>query len=261
MIIKKCQFCLHERKLCKSHIIPKSFYELDSWLISDTLQYPKRRRIGEYVNDILCVECEHYFNVNFDDYAKKTLIDLENVYSTRTYHPLDTNKFFTLYRLANTDEYEKILVFFISILWRASVTKHKEFQEINLGPFQDEAKQILKNKNINQSKNFEVALFLLTDLKRKINIYSKRTRIENVTFYILIVGSIKVYIKCDKRPFPSELHSLISNETNDILMCESKLSEHKEYAILRELAYALYEHQNRKMKLSFKEIKNYNCYE
>jgi hypothetical protein len=229
--VNPCKLCLQKRPLVKSHAFPRSFFGEDNVLIEENSLYPKRRPIGPYDKNILCEECENDLNKGFDDYAKVTLIDKKDLI-----HEIINNSYgsgsVSFYRLANKDGYDQISRFLISVLWRASVAFQNDFENVSLGPYESIARQIILDKNYDFKKYFLVALFYFPNFNGKINLISKPTRIESLNFYIFMMGTIKVYIKCDKRPFPSWGMPLTLSKENNILMLENDLRDHPEHKIL-----------------------------
>lgn len=80
-IVGRCRLCGVEKKLCKAHVIPESFY--GSLIGGDQQLYafsgsgeipPSRRPIGSYDPRILCSECDNGFE---DSYAHDLLNSID----------------------------------------------------------------------------------------------------------------------------------------------------------------------------------------
>lgn len=219
MINGKCKLCLKDTRLCKSHIIPEFMFEKNNILVSDTIPYPMRRKTGIY-DTILCGDCEAYLNKEFENDAKIMLFDKPR---DRVY--FDSHN--SCYRLKNKNDYYIIDKFFISVLWRASVSSKAEFKKINLGCYEQIARQAILEKGFNFAKFFTITLVELYDLKYKLTIICKRRRFKGVNFYIFTAGSIKVLMRCDK-----QRHPVLVDQ--DVLMHKQSLSKHPtECSILR----------------------------
>jgi len=64
-----------------------------------------------------------------------------------------------LYHLTENDfDYTLFRNFFISVLWRASISKTEEFSNVNLGPYEDIALKIMQNK-LDNDELFKVLIF------------------------------------------------------------------------------------------------------
>jgi hypothetical protein len=226
---------MQEKKLIDAHIYPRFFYEpLMNFLIDET-PYPKRSPIGAYDKYILCGSCDSsVIGKEYDDYAKRVLLDQEGVISQIF---SDASGKINVYKLIDKAGYDRITRFFISILWRASVSQRDEFKGINLGPLEKFARQAILDFSYDYSKYFEVSIFYFKSLNTKVNLIpTKRIRLNKVNFYILSLGYFKVYIKCDSRPYPVEVSPLVVSAQNDILMIEDNISFHDEYGVLYEMA-------------------------
>ena len=142
---------MKEQDLCKSHIIPKSFYPKSNNIKCITVYgdkpYTKRVQSGLY-EYLLCEKAEKIFGI-YEQHAKKILISNIDKYS----------KLMQQIIIIPKDEYnyEYLKKFFISIIWRMSVSKIEHFENINLGKYENIALKILKNE-IPMNENFFVVM-------------------------------------------------------------------------------------------------------
>lgn len=143
----KCKFCGKEKKLIGAHIVPRCFYlalkENDRYLCinSKTGKY-KIQQKGSLDKNILCEDCDSKILGKFDKEAHRVL--LENFSNYKYFKLLP---FFKIYRLKNTEfDYYKLRNFFISLLWRASISDLDEWSNINLGGYEKKALEILKGE-------------------------------------------------------------------------------------------------------------------
>ena len=125
-----CRLCLKETTLVKSHIIPEFLYTpmYDKkarrfFVISSDASVPDRtRQIGIYER-LLCAECDGKVLGRYEDYAAKAL----NGGTRVGYAPVGNEL-----RLCGVD-YAKLKIFYLSLLWRMSVSTHLFFKEVKLG--------------------------------------------------------------------------------------------------------------------------------
>lgn len=137
-----CKYCGQQTELIKSHIIPKCFCkikELGTW--GDVnLSKKKIDRAPDQQNGIkeylLCKECDNLLG-KLDDLAYKILCLRAQKLETKTLMNVKC-----LQLQLNAKEYKDFRKFFISLLWRASLTT----KPIPLGKYQNIALQILKNE-------------------------------------------------------------------------------------------------------------------
>jgi hypothetical protein len=132
-----CKLCDQEKKLIKAHIIPEGFFRpLQSEsraaeIHTNTIGvHPKRSPIGIYDKNILCEDCDGKLGV-WDEYAQKLLLQNFNEDNA-----LYDNKEKIAYKIKDYD-YIIIKLFFISLLWRASITTQEYFDRIVVGPFEE----------------------------------------------------------------------------------------------------------------------------
>ena len=231
-MLSQCKLCGQTKHLVKSHIIPKFLFPREgSILISSKFLYIKKRRVGSYDSPILCADCDSLVIGKFDNFANKVLIHRKGVV-IENIQELSNQRVIKIYRLKDKAEYDIMARFFISILWRASVSIHEDFSDFSLGPYELISKKIILDPGYDYNTYFSVSLGLLHDLQRPIQIFSaKRKKIEGVNFYIFIVGFFKVMIKCDRQKLPDTFKAPILSAKNNILMLEIELKICPEYQI------------------------------
>ena len=141
-----CKFCGKEKKLIKAHIIPRNFYlarKNDKYLCinSKTGEYTYQQQ-GGYDSNILCGDCDNNILGEFDKEGYRVLFGDFNKYQYVQIHPK-----YKIYQLDNSNfDYAKLRKFFISILWRASISQLEEWSNINLGGYERKAFDILKGE-------------------------------------------------------------------------------------------------------------------
>lgn len=118
-----CKFCGQEKKLIKAHVIPKKFYlglNEDKYLcINSKIGKYTIQQQGGYDSNILCADCDNHILGKFDKEGYRVLFDDFSKYKYMQAHPQ-----YKIYQLDNTKfDYAKLRKFFISILWRASISK------------------------------------------------------------------------------------------------------------------------------------------
>jgi hypothetical protein len=151
-----CKLCLQDKKLIKAHITPKGFYR---YLYPDGTEHPgmngggllmvmadgstQVRPIGEYDTGILCSDCDNGIGV-YDEYAQKIILKT-------------TPKQLAPRCLAIEQvDYYKLKLFFISLLWRASISDRDYFHHIDTGPFEEILREMIHEKNPGDIHEFSV---------------------------------------------------------------------------------------------------------
>jgi len=206
-------------------------------LLSNTAgEYPKKSQIGSYDKNILCENCEKYFQ-KYDDYACKSL--LSNIGNNSDY-VLDPNGKKVGYKLENVD-YKKLKLFFLSVLWRASVSKRKEFKKVDIGvSFEDCLKVMIKNSDPGSPNDFLVVVRrFIDDLGKNFLMDPYKLRIDGINFYRFYLGAgYEFHIKVDKRDLRQAdvLYTLaLKSESPLYIPFRDSLSSSKEFPILKDI--------------------------
>lgn len=245
----QCKLCMQTKPLIEAHIIPKSFYAENTRLISDTIPYIKRRPIGTYDPNILCYQCDSLVFGKLDDFAKKILIDRRGIIKETVSNPAFPFQTISYYRLEDKTGYDILNRFFISVLWRASVSTQDDFSSFSLGAYEQLAKRAVLDMSYDYYSNFSIVLCLLPNLEEPIHFFSpKRTRVEGINCYIAIIGFYKVIIRCDRRKLPPGLQAATLSPNNDILMIEKDLIHLPEHNMLRDMIKKVQQNKNAKNK-------------
>jgi hypothetical protein len=166
-----CKLCLKDKKLVRqSHIIPDFMYKdifdekhrlfevtvtKDKDIIKDRL-----RQTGGNEGQILCQSCDNEVLGKLERYARLVLyggapIRLQN----------STNAKGMKYTLCEEIDYTKFKLFLLSLLWRASISKLPNFKNVNLGPHEDEIRQMIFNSNPEDPKKYPCVMASYRNLK------------------------------------------------------------------------------------------------
>ena len=147
MAIGICQYCGEEKELCSAHIIPKAFYKLKQspylGISSDGKVDVTKCQNGIKDPNILCAKCDGILG-KYDKYAveilKKKILENPKI-------PWGMSKDAQLNILTDGQfDYHLLRMFFVSLVWRASVSNLPETKDISLGKYQDIALKILKGE-------------------------------------------------------------------------------------------------------------------
>ncbi len=204
-----CKLCRKSEKLIKAHIIPKGFFKylypendtrLPLHIIVKDGGYVNSST-GEYDPDILCAKCDNRIG-KYDNYAQKIFLKSEP----------EIIPGITDAELINSIDYKKLKLFFISLLWRASISNRIFFKNIAVGPFEKGLCTLLENENPGGAQDFGV---IVTRFKSTKYEHAKEKNITvpfqhrlsdgiNVCVFYLPRG-YKTYIKVDTRNFDETL--------------------------------------------------------
>ncbi len=144
-----CKLCGKEKDLVRSHVIPEFMYadlrsKKGGGMVKASLlpfSYKPGKALssivstGIYDTNILCARCDNeILGSLLEDYGKSFIFGNDNGQPTGVVkHSAATH-----IELRGVD-YGKIKLFFLSVLWRVSVSKHEMFKGISLGSKHEEA--------------------------------------------------------------------------------------------------------------------------
>lgn len=181
----------------KSHIIPESMYwglqndETPSPVIASPheREFQMRRPNGIW-GRFLCARDEKQFN-DWDAHAVEVLrrpvaVAVEGGWR---YEGL---------------KYEKLKLFFISLLWRAHSSGADFFDRVNLGVHADRLKGLIKARCASEPSDYSVMLWRSDELLAKAIIAPFCERYDGVRFVRFYLPGYMALIKVDQRPLPQE---------------------------------------------------------
>lgn len=192
-----CKFCRQEKKLIKAHIIPRNFYlarKNDKYICinSKTGEYTYQQQ-GGYDSNILCGDCDNNILGEFDKESYRVLFGDFNKYQYVQIHPK-----YKIYQLDNSNfDYTKLRKFFISILWRASISQLEEWSNINLGGYERKALNILKGKR-EYPELFKILIYknsLTEDINQEVLIAKGKT--SKYKKYVIQMAGYRIEVMVD----------------------------------------------------------------
>jgi hypothetical protein len=241
MIMRKelmfCFYCHEAKELINAHVIPEYFFrqiiETDGskkkmlYLKKTELEYMQRAPKGIYDSGILCKSCDNEIG-KLDDYAIKFFqnsASWQKTYSNNLIY----------YKPANCN-YKVLKLFFISLLWRASITTNPFFGLVKLGPFEEEAYRRLKSKEPGDKHSFSVIMFKLSNTKdaslnemeipiQKHILNPTTTRVEGRKFYRIHLNEFFIVIKVDGRKINKGFDSITLRENAPLIIPELDFDE------------------------------------
>jgi hypothetical protein len=163
--IGHCSLCDKEKSLVRSHIIPQWVFRHD--LSDETLSKhvicmsndPKSNAVtlspgavGEYDPNILCSECDNKFSA-WEQHFKEQIFERIDLFQTCPGKPALP----ILAYVADGFDYQKIKLFFLSMLWKASISSHPFFSLVKCDDrCEAELKTALKDSNAGDVEYFSV---------------------------------------------------------------------------------------------------------
>lgn len=198
-----CRLCQQSnKKLIRTHVIPEGFFrqlrdekrapEIHTNIVG---QYPKRSPIGVYDPEILCEECEAVFG-DWDNYAQQIFLGehQEPEYLRHHGQPIAIQVL--------SYDYSALKLFFISLLWRASVSRHSFYGRIRTGRFESMLRDLILRREPGSPDDFAVSLAKFEHPLGRTILDPHPERWSGVNYVRFYLGGHVAYIKVDKRPPP-----------------------------------------------------------
>ncbi|WP_024461842.1 hypothetical protein [Marinimicrobium sp. LS-A18] len=229
----KCKMCGLEKPLVDAHIIPRSFYEplqengQTPRIVTDIAgEYPKRSPTGVYDKEIVCQKCEQLFSP-WDDYGNSFLNQ-----EMKDGHYIISEGERVAYNFGGCD-YQKLKLFFLSVLWRASVSNQKIFHNVRLGPFEGKLRSMLQSKDPGDNREFAVALSKFDVPANQTGILDPdKTRYNGVIHYRLYMAGYMAILKVS-RQVGSTFGKLYISPNSDVLCIIRNFEQSKELHALQ----------------------------
>lgn len=199
-----CRLCQRTAPLCKSHIIPEfiftSMYDAKHRFIevADVAQGKVGRVQKGYWERLLCGECESVLN-RYERHTRRLFVD--------TLPPtIPPSK---RMRAHPRLEYARTKLFFLSILWRSSISTLGWFKHVRLGPYEEKIRQMILAGNPGSATDFAITIFALnfqgTHFQDFI-VEPTHMRFEGRKCYRFVLGGFVVFVfvaaELPPEPFP-----------------------------------------------------------
>jgi hypothetical protein len=232
--------CLKEEVelLSRSHIIPKflfedmkdennSFVQIEpNKYVKGRTQHIKKPRDAFHEPDILCEKCDGIIIKGYEDYLKLVFHSTSKPISRpmivkKEYDPRGFNIVF----IENLD-YKLYKLGFLSILWRASISKLPFFRLVNLGPHSEEIRKMLLEGmalDTNEYPFFTSFLNQRND-QHQIILPITKFKMEKYTHYRFIINGVDVVFMIGSKnlKIKESLLSFVVNPSGRIKAIEHK---------------------------------------
>lgn len=235
--MKFCRLCEKRIDFADSHIIPRSFFtplhegkKVPQVVTDKSGVLPKRSPTGEYDPEILCNGCEPLFS-EWDDYGKTILLDeIKRAEAVKDIEGL------VAYRLEKIN-IPRLRMFLISVLWRAAVSGREFFEKIELGKFENIARNRILERLPGPVEEFGIIIAKWDDTWIEIVSNPYMTKIGGVDFAVIMMLDYVCYIKADDRNTPSEEYPFLLGATPDVLVLVRSFHDSQDREIISGLAH------------------------
>jgi hypothetical protein len=225
-------------KLVKAHIIPEAFFralweggETPLLVSGNASEFIKRAPIGVYDEGILCEACEAKFS-RVDSYGVEVLLNRFD----ELFAPIEHTDTIVAYQAKGIDQ-KLLLQFLIATLWRASVSTHRYYNRVDLGPYELIARQSILDAQNDLPILFGAVLSRWTVDQKHDHSASGlmnpfREKWDGVNAYRFYFGLTVGYIKVDPRPFPKPLSELALQAQPHVSVVTRSFSKSKDFAAM-----------------------------
>jgi len=199
-----CRLCLASSELQESHIIPRAIIKLIRDEGLDKRFYKLHNKLTKTIQDgpkeyLLCSDCEQKIG-RYERYF------IEAVHFSKHGIEIKHNRQFAL--IENLD-YRKIKLFFLSLLWRMSISSLPEFENVRIGDNEETIRKMLVREEPGESFEYSVsASILLFNQKMEEGLLTTAfVSKSRPILYAIVLGGILYQISTahENSSFPAEL--------------------------------------------------------
>lgn len=214
-------------ELIEAHIIPACFGRFIRGSNANVKMTPERvgvatPQLGEYDREILCGPCDKVLGLD-DEYALGICERFE-----ADHQKLDQGVF----ELPGVD-CERFCKFVLSVLWRASISRRRSFASIDLGPYEDRARDVLFGATpLSSLRAFEVIVqrYRIEHMDTtKWYFQPVRQPFGELNAYGFGLAGFRIVAKLDNRPFPEGYRPLVLNRSGIFRGLYVKLEDCSEF--------------------------------
>jgi hypothetical protein len=182
---------------------------------------------GIYDPDILCRECDGDLISPWDNYGQTLLLSSPS----RKNYIVDEAGKPDAYKI-DTFDYNKLKLFFMSILWRAAITSHHFFAQVQLGYWEDKLKKMILAQDPGSENDFSVLLFKYEGDFSEIMQNPTKEKQDGVNCYRFRFPKYGFLIKVDQRNFHPKIARCLLSSNQPLLIPVMEYMDSKEYEII-----------------------------
>jgi hypothetical protein len=200
-------------------------------LIAEEEQYPRRTPVGVYDSTILCDSCEPIFG-EWDNYAQELL----------SREPKDATLVLDGAKVVGYEvleyRYDLLKLFFISLLWRASVSGQEFYRKVKLGPYEPAAKRLLECRHPGSAQQFAVTLAKFDDRLAEGILDPHPEKWDGINYYRFYLGGYVAYVKADRRSAPKPHSDFLLTPERPLRIIRRRLEGSSELSLMHKIAAA-----------------------
>ncbi|TCT43828.1 hypothetical protein EDB29_101636 [Vibrio crassostreae] len=175
-----CRLCNNEADLQRSHIVPNSIFKSVKAGESQLYVFEEHTRpIYRNVDPkerLFCRGCEQFLSSSYEQYGAALTRNPKNVLKHK--ECIEFKEF----------NYKKWYLYYLSILWRSSISSLEEFSGIELGDFDAVLRQCVLGNNLHLGDSLSLDDFLVITMFRVID---KSSRIEDSAIKNIMLSPVR----------------------------------------------------------------------
>lgn len=179
--------------------------------------------------------CEQRFG-NLDNYGIHVLIN--RLDSEFVAHPTNGEP---VAFISTTVDHQRLKMFVLSVLWRASVSSHDFYSDVILGQYQEPLLHVIRNGLSQDVDEFSVILSKWTSSDDRSRLATSlfdpaRMELGGVNVVLLYLGNVLAYVKVDQIPFSGDFRELVLGMHDRTYMLARRFDSSREIEIMRMIA-------------------------
>jgi hypothetical protein len=204
-----CRFCELNPTAVDAHIMPRSFLRDRSdpgrhnYLLSTKQDFARRSPTGVYDSDLVCRSCEGKFGV-YDDYGHE-FFKLDSAVQ------LVSSEMGCMVWQCPVD-YQKLKLFILCIMWRASASGRPECSGVRLGRFENQIREMIASGEAGPPSLFPILIHRYEQGAEMAPLsMPRRARLQHsgVNYYKMEMAGCAVWVAIDERRIPTVLNEMI----------------------------------------------------
>lgn len=200
-----CRLCHAASELRESHIIPGWTMGLIRDETLDNRFYELHNKLNRIIQDgpkeyLLCDECEQKIS-RYEKYFR------EAIHLSRHGIKIRQNRQFAV--IDNLD-YSKVKLFFLSLLWRMSVSSRAEFENVCIGDEEEAVRRMIVREEPGESSQYSVSAIIPLINQKMEEVWATTPWVSKTpweTIYHIVIGGILYSISTARQNsfFPAQL--------------------------------------------------------
>lgn len=228
-----CKLCLNEAQLLpKSHIIPEFLYKelydekhrfffTTSTNLKEGKKNLKPLQSGIYEGNILCINCDNSILGSLERYSANFLFP-KNTSKEKSCQLIPNyiengNQFL---KRSNVD-YNKFKLFFLSILWRSSISSKEFFKEIQIGIHEHIIREMIIQNQPGEINDYPVLITIIDQSSKSPKDYIGQPRLgkyEGHRIALFWTSSLLFCVIISSHKKPSKLLDMALKPSGDLLL-------------------------------------------